>query len=516
MNRILAKNRWWFYAGILTVLFHLWLGFSLHRVIASMLAEKADIFLSSLASSADQTLQASHYLEERIVKTLRSIAGEIASASPALFTNEWLEQLRKQNDLKAISIYDCHGRVKFAHDPLLVGTVMPVEYDCHEVLTGKKAEHIFGFSAGVFCETDAFGISLRLNNGDVLRLLTGVDFVLGFEKNAGLASLIDRFRKHPGVVHLDLVSNAGESMLRETVASAPYQGFTSSRPFLLHGVPLGRFEVSLQDEALSRLRTTGFLAIFASCCFALVGLKFSRSWLHRREERLTEKRHSEETQRRIEGLGRVVAAVAHEVRNPLNTLTLALNALRADLAEGRSSEEIEPRLELLEQTVLQANQMVKNLLQTSRPIVPQLTDIVVAASLNAVADTFQSTFPGIKVTCVEIRAASMLADKDLLQRLLWNLLLNAHQAGADEVTISAVKNEAGTTIEISNNGPAIADEVFANIFVPGNTSRPEGSGMGLYNCQRICAAHHGTIQVSNGEGATRFTMFFPADPRGNS
>jgi len=418
--------------------------------------------------------------------------------------------------LKAISIYDCHGRVKFAHDPSLVGTAMPVEYGCHEVLTGNKTEHIFGFSEGVFCETDAFGIALRLNNGDVLRLLTGVDFVLGFEKNAGLASLIDRFRKHPGVVHLDLVGNSGESMLREAIASGSYAGFTSSRTFLLHDVPLGRFEVSLQDEALSRLQTTGFIAIFASCCFALVGLKFASSWLHRREERLAEKRQSEETQRRIEGLGRVVAAVAHEVRNPLNTLTLALNALRNDLAEGRSSGEIAPRLDLLEQTVMQANQMVKNLLQTSRPIIPQFTDIALADSLKAVADTFQSTFSGIKVTAVEISAASMLADKDLLHRLLWNLLLNAHQAGADAVTISASQNQAGTTIEICNNGPAIPDEVYANIFVPGNTSRPEGSGMGLYNCQRICAAHHGTIHASNGEGSTKFTLFFPADPRGKS
>lgn len=481
-----------------------------------MLAEKADIFLASLASSTDQTLQASHYLEERIVATLKSIADKIASASPELLTNEWLEQLRQQNDLKAISIYDEQGLVKIAHDSSLVGTSMPVAYDCHDVLDGRKSEHIFGFSEGVFCESDAFGIAMRLNNSDVLRLLTGVDFVLGFEKNVGLTSLIERFRKHPGVVRLDLVDNSGKSLLRESAASAPENGFAASRTFLLHDVPLGRFEVSLRDEALSDLRSTGFLAIFASCFFALFGLRLADNWLQRREERLEEMRQNAETQRRIDGLGCVVAAVAHEVRNPLNTLALALNALRTDLTEGRPSSEIEPRLDLLEQTVMQANQMVKNLLQTSRPIIPQLSDISLADSLAAIAETFQNTFAGSKIALNAARPANFLADRDLLQRLLWNLLLNAQQAGADEIMIYARPDDKGTIIEVSNNGPAIPAEVMANIFVPGNTSRPEGSGMGLYNCQRICAAHNGTIHVSNGNGKTTFVMFFPADPRGKA
>jgi signal transduction histidine kinase len=516
MSSLSAKKLWWPYAGFLAVLFHLWLGFSLQRVVSSMLAEKADIFLASLASSTDQTLQASHYLEERIVATLKSIADKIASASPELLTNEWLEQLRQQNDLKAISIYDEQGLVKIAHDSSLVGTSMPVAYDCHDVLDGRKSEHIFGFSEGVFCESDAFGIAMRLNNSDVLRLLTGVDFVLGFEKNVGLTSLIERFRKHPGVVRLDLVDNSGKSLLRESAASAPENGFAASRTFLLHDVPLGRFEVSLRDEALSDLRSTGFLAIFASCFFALFGLRLADNWLQRREERLEEMRQNAETQRRIDGLGCVVAAVAHEVRNPLNTLALALNALRTDLTEGRPSSEIEPRLDLLEQTVMQANQMVKNLLQTSRPIIPQLSDISLADSLAAIAETFQNTFAGSKIALNAARPANFLADRDLLQRLLWNLLLNAQQAGADEIMIYARPDDKGTIIEVSNNGPAIPAEVMANIFVPGNTSRPEGSGMGLYNCQRICAAHNGTIHVSNGNGKTTFVMFFPADPRGKA
>lgn len=514
MNNFSTKDRWWFYASLLMVLFHCWLGISLQRLVNSMLAEKADLFLASLASSTDQTLQASHYLEERIVGSLKQIASEIASAPAELLTNEWLEKLRQQRDLKAISIYDCHGRVKLAHDPTLVGTDMPAEYGCHEILQGSKTEHVFGFSEGMFCEADAFGIAVRLGNGDVLRLLTGVDFVLGFEKNVGLASLIARFRKHQGVVRLGLVNSAGISMLGETVASESVTGFTASRTFTLHGIPQGRFEVTLRDEALSELQSTGLLAIFASCIFALLGIKLLNSWQRRRAERLEELRQNEETRRRIDGLGRVVASVAHEVRNPLNTLTLALSALRSDLAEGQSLATIEPRLDILEQTVGQANQMIKNLLQTSRPILPQIRQIALTDWLTTIGKTFESTFADMKVILRGDRIVSFSADQDLLQRLLWNLMLNAQQAGADEISVFTRQNKAGTTIEVGNNGPAIADDVFANLFVPGNTSRPEGSGMGLYNCQRICAAHNATINAFNAGGKPKFVIFFPADSGG--
>lgn len=514
MNKFSGKDRWWLYAGLLVVVFHIWLGISLQQLVRSMLAEKADLFLASLASSAEQTLQASHYLEERIVVSLKQIAGVIASASPETLTGEWLATMRHKHDLKAISVYDSQGRVKVSDDPALIGTEMPVEYSCHDVLHGKVTEHVFGFSEGIFCETDAFGIAMRLENGDVLRLLTGVDFVLGYEKNVGLISLMTRFRQHPGVKRLDLVNNAGESMLGDAAAAsltaAVSGGFAASRPFLLHGVPQGRFEVNLADHSLSELQRTGFLAILASCFFALLGVKLLDSRLRRRAESLEEQRQVEETRRRIDGLGRVVAAVAHEVRNPLNTLTLALNALRADLAEGRPVTEIEPRLTLLEQTVSQADQMVKNLLQASRPILPQKKALQLPEYLQQIAETFENTFAGcaVEVTCAT--ACELYADPDQTRRLFWNLLLNAQQAGADRIELTARRDGAGVTIEAANNGPAIPEDVFANIFVPGNTSRPEGSGMGLYNCQRIMAAHNGTVHAVNGRGKTRFVMFFPA------
>lgn len=511
MDRKAAIEYWWLYAGVMAIAFHIWLAFSFNGLAGAMLEEKADLFLGSLSSSTEQTLQASHYLEERIVSSLKTIAAMIASAPAEQLSCEWLEGLRQKHDLKAISIYDSQGKVRLAHDPSLIGTDLPLDYGCHDILTGEKTEHVFGFSSGVFCETDAFGIALRLSDGGALRLLTGVDFVLGFEKNVGLVPLISRFRKYPGVKRLDLVDKSGRSLLGEAAAPDVFAGQGTIREFKLHDVPIGRFELTLGDESIEGLKTTGFLAILASCFFSLAGLTLLDSRLRRRSEIIEEKRREEDTRRRIEGFGRVVAAVAHEVRNPLNTMSLAVSATRADINEGRKAGDLEPRLELLEQTIRQADQMIRDLLQAGRPIVPQKRSIVLAEWLKQVADTFLLAFSGLEVSVHGDQACKLSADPDQLRQILWNLLLNARQAGADKIQLSFVQNRDGLQLIVSNNGPQISEEVMAGLFVPGNTTRHDGFGLGLYNCQRICTAHEARISVTSTPEKTSFTIFFPSE-----
>lgn len=506
-----SGDRWWIYAGVLALVFHLWLAVSFSRLTSVLLSEKAEIFLASLASSTEQTLQASHYLEEEIVASLRQIADLVASAPVELVSNEWLETLRQKHDLKAISIYDRSGKVRFAHDPTLIGSDLPPDYGCHDIIEGSKTEHVFGFSSGVFCETDAFGIARKMPDGGALRLLTGVDFVLGFEKNVGLVPLIKKFREYPGVVHLDLVDGNGKSLLGDAAVSNVIGGLVTSREFLLRGVSLGRFEVSLKDPAVENLRDTGFVAIIASCFFSLVGLRLLRSRLKRQAELLEEKRNAEDIRRRIEGFGRVVAAVAHEVRNPLNAMNLTVSAMRADFAEGCQKEKIEKRFELLEQTIRQADQMIRDLMQAGRPIVVNKQSVPIMNWLQAIADAFQMHAGETRIEVAADEAVSLVMDPDQMRQVVWNLMLNAVQAGAANIRLSAAADASGGYLAVSNNGPQISEETLAGLFVPGNTTRADGFGLGLYNCQRISIAHGGRITVNSAADTTAFEIFLPLE-----
>jgi signal transduction histidine kinase len=107
-----------------------------------------------------------------------------------------------------------------------------------------------------------------------------------------------------------------------------------------------------------------------------------------------------------------------------------------------------------------------------------------------------------------------LADPDLIDQVLINLILNAIDAVAEvekpQITIVASVNlNNRTTIEVADNGKGISQDILDKIFMPFFTSKKSGSGIGLSLSRQIMQMHKGTISVRSkpGEGAN-FTMIF--------
>jgi len=122
---------------------------------------------------------------------------------------------------------------------------------------------------------------------------------------------------------------------------------------------------------------------------------------------------------------------------------------------------------------------------------------------------------GIKcVTRIYPNDLKILADPDLIDQVLINLILNAIDAVAEveqpHITIVASVNlNNRTTIEIADNGKGINQDILDKIFMPFFTSKKTGSGIGLSLSRQIMQMHKGTISVRSkpGEGAI-FTMIF--------
>ena len=122
------------------------------------------------------------------------------------------------------------------------------------------------------------------------------------------------------------------------------------------------------------------------------------------------------------------------------------------------------------------------------------------------------------LTNVEPAQLDLFADRQMVEQVLINLLQNSEHAldGAahGQITLSGRLNHRGTvTIEVSDNGPGIHDEIAANIFVPFYTTRREGSGVGLTLSRQIMLAHGGTISFANiatseQQTGARFSLVF--------
>lgn len=217
-------------------------------------------------------------------------------------------------------------------------------------------------------------------------------------------------------------------------------------------------------------------------------------------------------------LARLLAHLAHEIRNPLSSLDIHVQLLAEDLDRlvPSNPDVVTDRLEVIRGEIHRLESVVQHFISLANPHPLSLNPIDPLPVLEHVCHLLRPEAEARGVQ-LEVRSTGklpqVLADPVRLTQALLNLIINALQAvdRGGHVDLDAVCESVGrVVISVSDDGPGIPKEKRSAIFEPFFTTKPGGGGLGLWIVQQIVLAHRASISVgSSARGGAMITINFP-------
>jgi signal transduction histidine kinase len=284
-----------------------------------------------------------------------------------------------------------------------------------------------------------------------------------------------------------------------------------TRDLRFRGRGVGAVRVSVSVLPMEKLLSTSRKwTVLLSALLFVVGFGLVRLIVWRQERTLLRVREMEEEIRRREELsvlGEMAAGVAHEIRNPLNAISMGLQSLALEGGEGKGQGSPE-LLGTMRREVSRINRIVDEFLSVSRPATLHVEAVNFGDLVEHIAGLLRQTggdhgptvrtdLPGFPV--------HVNGDRDKLTQALLNLGINAMEAcaGRGEVTVRISAQKKRVRIEVSDTGPGVPPAHQPHLFQPHFTTKEKGLGLGLFIAQRIVHAHGGTVAL--GESSSRGT-----------
>jgi two-component system, sporulation sensor kinase E len=219
---------------------------------------------------------------------------------------------------------------------------------------------------------------------------------------------------------------------------------------------------------------------------------------------------------RLNAFTLLAAGVAHELGNPLNSLTIHLQLLERRLKKiGKSGDALREHLDIASGEIKRMDTIISQFLAAIRPTKPQLQRGSVA---DLVEESVRFLKPELDQSKVSVKLdlrkdmPEMLLDPDQMKQAVYNLIRNAAQAmpKGGTLTISGSYTDFEVRLAFEDKGKGITAEQMGRLFQPFSTTRPTGTGLGLLIVRRIIREHGGEIDIESRVGqGTRVSLWLP-------
>jgi two-component system, sporulation sensor kinase E len=221
---------------------------------------------------------------------------------------------------------------------------------------------------------------------------------------------------------------------------------------------------------------------------------------------------------KLNALTLLAAGVAHEIGNPLNSLSLHLQLLERRIRDLPKDDQkpLTDHLGTARTEIGRLDTILKQFLQAMRPTNPEreATELhkILEESLLALSPELESREIPVKLDFA-LDLPSLDLDPTQIKQALYNVIRNAYQAvdqGEGEIFIQTHVTDYEVRLSISDNGSGISPEAMGAMFEPFKTTKVEGTGLGMLIVRRILREHGGELEVESEETVgTKVTLCFP-------
>ena len=224
---------------------------------------------------------------------------------------------------------------------------------------------------------------------------------------------------------------------------------------------------------------------------------------------LTELREMEDKLRvteKLSAIGRMAASIAHEVRNPLASMSGSIQLLKKDLDLDREDLKL---MDIVLKETERLNILVGDFLAYARPPAPRFEDVDLREIINDAVKLLRNTAPGPEVklsTRLPDERVVLSVDRSQIHQIIMNLVKNSIEAidRKGNVTISLARSggipQGDSILAVADDGPGIPEEILPKIFEPFITSKLNGTGLGLAIVYQLVQIHKGTVDIHSAEG----------------
>jgi two-component system, sporulation sensor kinase E len=218
----------------------------------------------------------------------------------------------------------------------------------------------------------------------------------------------------------------------------------------------------------------------------------------------------------------LAAGVAHEIGNPLNSLTIHLQLMERHLKKAGNSAAVAKAaasLDVCQGEVKRLDEIIRNFLEAIRPRPPDFSEVDLLETLEEVLHVQQQELQD-RGLVIEVETATgpavVKADRNQVKQVFFNVVKNAAEAmsAGGRLQIKARADDDWVFIQFGDTGQGIAQDDLPRLFQPFHTTKKGGHGLGLMIVQRIMRDHGGQVGIDSREGmGTVVTLQFPRKDR---